>query len=363
MVKSAIFGFVISLVICLLLIKFSKWGGFGVDEIKSGPQKFHDKPTPRVGGVGIFMGFAVAVVELYWVANNKELLLFLLAGVPTFLGGLVEDLTHKVSPKVRLFLALFAGFFVVWLLKASVGYIAFPVLGRLDFPLWFSWIFTIFAIAGVTNSINIIDGYNGLASMVSIMILLGLFYVSYKLNDKLLMQLSLILIFSIAGFFIWNFPFGSIFMGDGGAYFVGFSIATISVLLVDRHRSVSVWFPFLLVIYPVFETLFSIYRKKFLRGISPDQPDGLHLHMLIYKRVVKFLFNESSQQYKVFRNSSTSPFLWFLTGLSVIPAILFWNNTNMLFLFCLIFIAIYLYLYFSIATFKTGRFLRFLKGQ
>ena len=78
---------------------------------------------------------------------------------------------------------------------------------------------------------------------------------------------------------IINFPSGSLFAGDSGAYLIGFLIALVSVLLVTRNPQVSAWCPMLLAVYPVWETLFSIYRKKFLRGRSPNMPDGLHLHI------------------------------------------------------------------------------------
>ncbi len=92
---------------------------------------------------------------------------------------------------------------------------------------------------------------------------------------------------SIFGFFIWNWPYGKIFLGDAGAYFIGFMIGMLSVLLVVRNHEVSAWFPLVLVIYPVMETLFSIYRRYIVHKISPGQPDRLHLHSLVYSRILK----------------------------------------------------------------------------
>ena len=113
----------------------------------------------------------------------------------------------------------------------------------------------------------------------------------------------------------------------------------------------------LLAVYPVWETLFSIYRKKFLRGQSPNAPDGLHLHMLIYKRLVRFGSGAVSIPDKIKRNSATSPYLWLLTTLSAFPAILFWNRTALLMGFCVAFVFFYCQLYRSIVHFRSPKWL------
>jgi UDP-N-acetylmuramyl pentapeptide phosphotransferase/UDP-N-acetylglucosamine-1-phosphate transferase len=215
-------------------------------------------------------------------------------------------------------------------------------------------ILTAVGVAGVANSINIIDGFNGLASMVSVMILIALAYVAYVLGDTLLWMLGLATVGGILGFFVWNYPRGLIFLGDGGAYLIGFLIGEISVLLVGRHPEVSAWFPLLLVIYPVFETLFSVYRRKYLKGTSPGMPDALHLHTLIFRRVVRWAAGDCPRRLAK-RNAATSPYLWLLCSVSVIPALLFWRNTLALMLFILGFSVCYIWVYRRIVRFRTPR--------
>ena len=218
-------------------------------------------------------------------------------------------------------------------------------------------IFTIFAVTGVANSFNIIDGFNGLSSAVSIIILLSLGYISFKVGDIFLMKACMILAFAIFGFFVWNYPFGKIFLGDGGAYFIGFTIAVVSVLLVDENKAVSPWFPFLLCIYPIFETLFSMYRRRARKSSSMDA-DAFHLHSLIYKRLVPHILGTDIKNNQLARNSATSPFLWMLTSFSAVPALLFWNNTPALIVFAFIFIIVYVWLYKSIVGFKLWKFIK-----
>jgi UDP-N-acetylmuramyl pentapeptide phosphotransferase/UDP-N-acetylglucosamine-1-phosphate transferase len=136
--------------------------------------------------------------------------------------------------------------------------ITFPILDLLFGIPSFGFIFTVFAITGLTNAYNIIDGLNGLASMVGVITLLALGYISYETGDRSLLYLSGAMIAAILGFFIWNYPKGSIFLGDGGAYLIGFWIASLSVLIVSRHQEISPWFAVLANIYPIVETIFTI---------------------------------------------------------------------------------------------------------
>jgi UDP-N-acetylmuramyl pentapeptide phosphotransferase/UDP-N-acetylglucosamine-1-phosphate transferase len=160
-----------------------------------------------------------------------------------------------------------------------------------------------------------------------------------------------------AGFLLWNYPRGLIFAGDGGAYLWGVTIAVASVLLVQRYPVVSPWFPILLLIYPVWETLFSIYRKL-MRGQSPGVADALHFHQLIYRRIVRGVFDDDEARRMLMRNNRTSPYLWGFTLLTVMPAVVFWNNTPMLMGFTALFIVSYVWAYVSIVRFKVPSWLR-----
>lgn len=141
------------------------------------------------------------------------------------------------------------------------------------------------------------------------------------------------------------------FAGDGGAYVWGLAIALASIALVQRNSAVSPWFPMLLLIYPVWETVFSIYRKL-MRGMSPGMADALHFHQLIYRRIVRGVFDDDLARRMLRRNNRTSPYLWAFTLLTVVPALLFWSNTPVLVGFCLLFVVSYVVAYLAIVRFK-----------
>jgi UDP-N-acetylmuramyl pentapeptide phosphotransferase/UDP-N-acetylglucosamine-1-phosphate transferase len=353
-------AFIISLVVTLLLVKYRRLHAeYTADSDLLSVQKFHARAVPRVGGISLVL----AMIFVCGIAAFRDpevvglLTLLMIASVPVFLGGLVEDISKNVRARVRLSLALVSGAIAYLWLGAAVTHL--NIIG-LDWILQFglaSFIFTIFAIAGAANAINIIDGYNGLASVVSAMILAGLAYVSFYLGDRLILVAAVGMLGAIGGFLIWNYPRGLIFLGDGGAYFIGFIIGTLSILMLARHPQVSPWFPLLLCIYPVFETLFSIYRKKLVRGKSPGAPDGVHLHMLVYKRMVRWAVGSSEARLINQRNAMTSPYLWVLSSMGTIPAVLFWQYEYVLMFFVAIFSISYVVLYRRLVLFRMPRWL------
>lgn len=293
--------------------------------------------------VSLFIALLLALYKKESYLKDFSFLIF--STLPVFLAGLLEDISGNFSAKIRLLLMSISPLLAIFLLNASIKRVDLPIDLLLKI-LVFSYAFTVFAIVGVSNAINIIDGFNGLASMVSIIILLALSYVSYKMGDYFLTTSCVCMIGALAGFFLLNYPNGLIFLGDGGAYLTGYMIGIISVLLVDRHPQVSPWFPLVVCIYPVFEVLFSIYRKAVLRGMSPFLPDGLHLHMLIYKKLTKKLFGPQADKLK--RNYATSPFLWLLCTLSVIPGLLWWDKTPYLIVSSIAFSLFYIYFYWKL---------------
>ena len=173
-------------------------------------------------------------------------------------------------------------------------------------------------------------------------------HAALQVHDPTVLSASLIMMGAVMGFFIWNFPAGLIFLGDGDACFIGFMLGELSIMLVMRNRDLSAWYPLPLFMYPIFETCFSIYRKKFIHGISPGIPDGVHLHMVVYKRLMCWAVGARNARELTRRNSLTSPYLWLLCLIVVIPATLFWQHTLHLFCFVIVFAATYVWMYVSI---------------
>lgn len=353
-------GFIISFCITMLVVRYAHLHShLSGDADLSGAQKFHTKSVPRIGGSGIAVALVLNGVAL-WMASAyqfQEYAMLIGASIPAFLGGFIEDLTKRVSARDRLIATIVAALLAVWLLNARITQIDIPGLGSLAVPYYLSILLTALAVAGLANAINIIDGFNGLAAFVATMMFSSIALVAFHVGDVFVLSCALVMAGAILGFFLWNFPGGHIFLGDGGAYLIGFMLGELAVLLTMRHVDVSAWYPVLMFIYPIFETLFSTYRKQFLRGISPGIPDGIHLHMLIYKRLMRWVVGSQEERHRLRRNSFTSPYLWLLSLLAVLPATLFWNRNGWLIAFVVVFVSTYVWLYWSIVRFRVPRWM------
>ena len=353
-------SFFVATAVTLLVIHSSRsHAHLSADADLSGPQKFHVAPVPRIGGLGMFTGL-VCCIAVAAVARKPDWQFgatLLVCGLPAFLAGLIEDVTKRVSPAKRLAATAVSAALGCWLLGATITRTDVPGLDWLISFAVGAWIFTIFTVAGVANSVNIIDGFNGLSSMCVSLMLLVFAYVAYQVGDVPLALWTLAGVGAALGFFVWNFPAGLIFLGDGGAYFLGFYLAEIGILLIGRNPEVSPLFPLMVCIYPVFETLFSMYRRQVIRAVSPGLPDGIHLHSLIYRRLMRWAIGARDARALTRRNSMTAPYLWMLCLSSLLPALAFWDSTPLIAACMLVFGATYIVLYQRIVRFKTPKWL------
>jgi UDP-N-acetylmuramyl pentapeptide phosphotransferase/UDP-N-acetylglucosamine-1-phosphate transferase len=346
---------------CWLIIRYEPLHAhLSHDQVASGPQKFHSVPTPRIGGIGLVAGLlagggVLLALQPQFKFDTADFGYLLVASTPAFLGGIAEDVTKKVTILHRLLMTMLAGSLGAWLLGA--------ILNRLDIPgidtalLWlpFAVAFTIFAVGGIANAVNIIDGYNGLAGGFAVIVLAATAWVAAQVGDEFVFAAALILIGALLGFLTWNWPKGKLFLGDGGAYLLGFILAELSVLLVVRNPLVSPWFPVVLLGYPIFETFFSIYRKKFLRGSSPGRPDGLHLHMLVYKRVIRRHAGSKNPLHQAERNSLVAPYVLCAPLAYAGFAMVFWQTTPMLMIAVGVGCLLYVYVYRRITTWSVPK--------
>ena len=229
---SLVLAFMVSLFVSGLIIRLSRSGALAWDDHDlQGVQKFHAGAVPRVGGLAIAVGLAALAG---WVALSRsgpavEFALVLLCGAPALAAGLLEDFTKQVGIKTRLLATALSGVLAFFLLGAQLGEVQLPGLDWLMTFTLFSLLFTAVAVAGVANAVKVIDGYNGLASVVAMISLLSLAYVGWQVGDNLVVSVALGGVGALLGFFIWNWPRGLIFLGDGGAYFVGYLVAILSV--------------------------------------------------------------------------------------------------------------------------------------
>ncbi len=302
----ALLGAGVSLAASVLIVATRRWhGGLSLDSL-SGPQKVQRQVVPRIGGVAVCAGLCAGAVAAP-PAIRETLATMAVCGIPAFAIGLAEDLTKKVSARLRLFATLLSGaaFSVV------TGYTVSSVeIGFADYALALPWMaipFTAFAIAGIAHSVNIIDGFNGLSAGGVIIMLAALGAICLRAGDAELAALAVIIGAALAGFLLVNFPLGPVIMGDGGAYFVGFLLAAVSVMLPARNPGVSPWIILLVLAYPVLETVYSIGRRTVRKGDGPARADKAHLHHLIYRCLRRAMSGTGAVRYA---NPAVGALLW-----------------------------------------------------
>ena len=270
-----------------LVIHARYWGN---ERVCAGPQNVHIEPTSRLGGAAVFLAYVVAVTLALTLEHMplRSALTLLISALPVVIVGLWEDIARRVSPGQRLLAAVGSA--------ALASAIAQGCITRLDLPLVDGWLaylpfavpLTWFMVAGACNAINLIDGNHGLAGGTGVVMFFGMAMVAGRAGDELILLQALGMIGALVGFLLWNYPHGRVFLGDAGAYFIGFMYAQLSIQLITRNAGVSAWFVIALTAYPIAETLFSMYRRKIVRRVASMQPDAQHLHSLLYLHFLRF---------------------------------------------------------------------------
>ncbi|MDF2927455.1 MAG: undecaprenyl/decaprenyl-phosphate alpha-N-acetylglucosaminyl 1-phosphate transferase [Paenibacillaceae bacterium] len=238
----------------------------------------HTKPMPQMGGLAIFIAFAVTylVVALSTGQYDLDVMMgMLFGGTIIVLVGIYDD-RYNISPKLKL-LGQIAAAAAVTSCGLYVDYIQLPFGDAINVYPWVGIIITILWIVGVTNAINLIDGLDGLAAGVSAIATLTIMVLSFITGNWPVALLSAILLGSIIGFLFFNFHPASIFMGDTGALFLGFSLATLSILGFKSAVAISFLVPILVLGVPLSDTVLAIIRRK-LNHKPISVADKGHLH-------------------------------------------------------------------------------------
>jgi UDP-GlcNAc:undecaprenyl-phosphate/decaprenyl-phosphate GlcNAc-1-phosphate transferase len=238
-------------------------------------RKVHTRPIPRIGGIAIVLGAFTPIV--IWHHSAGYVTAYLAGAALLALFGAVDDF-RGLSPKAK-----FAGQFLAALIIVLYGGLQIKSLGGLLpdaflLPDIVSIPFTIFVIVGVTNAINLSDGLDGLAGGICLLILAGIGYLAYLDDNATVGLISLALGGALFGFLRYNTHPASIFMGDCGSQFLGFSVITLSLALTQGHSTpLSPILPLILIGFPVLDTL-TVMSTRIARGRSPFAADRNHFH-------------------------------------------------------------------------------------
>lgn len=282
------FGFLLTLLLnYILILTKSKHIKFTGDH-NFGPQKVHKDLTPRVGGVTIVIGVFLQAILLYYI-DNKDQLYLIIFGVFTFFVGFVEDIIKNIKPFLRLTLTFIISLFIPILTDVKISFLEISFLDQLLNYNIFMLIITALSLTLLCQSFNIIDGLNGLLLLNTLFILSTISLILYLVGDYELIILCFIINFSIIGLLAFNFPLGKVFLGDGGAYFLGTLTGIITIMFSQNNSLISPFASLLIILYPAHEIVRTFIRRTIKNLSSSFKPDSIHLHSLIFKMYsVKF---------------------------------------------------------------------------
>lgn len=272
-------AFILTFIQMPFTIKFAKKKGFL--DVPKDERRVHKKPIP-VGG-GIAMVISVSILMLYYLPINKNLILTLIASLIIAISGLYDD-KEGLSPKLKfLFQILAAAILIIAGMKIEFftnpfdSQDALLILNILSIPV------TIFWVCGITNTINLIDGLDGLASGVSMICAISMFFITYKMGRYDVSLVCALVAGACLGFLPFNFNPAKIFMGDTGALYLGFMLSYISISgFLKQAAILMIFVPVLILGVPVFDTAFAMVRRK-LSGKSMVEADKGHLHHRLLK--------------------------------------------------------------------------------
>ena len=247
-------------------------------------RKIHKKPISRLGGVAIWLSTMLTfflLVLLSYYPYGSLLSGILLGGSLMFLLGLVDDV-YNLNAKFKLFIQI-AIVTIVYLLGVKIDTIINPFGGVFELG-WLSYPITLLWIVGICNAVNFIDGVDGLAGSVITVnsITLAIVAVSMTPSNTISALIAFILAGSMLAFLAYNFNPAKIFMGDSGALFAGFLLASLSITGVMKTATLAIFLPFVVLAVPIIDITFSSLRR-ILKGTSPFVADAEHIHHKLLK--------------------------------------------------------------------------------
>lgn len=242
-------------------------------------RKVHRVPIPRLGGLGIYVGFLIGYILFGF--ESVQMNAILIGSFIVIITGIIDDI--KPIPARYKLVGQIAAAAVIPFYSGIVlkDISAFGLYVNFD---WFSPIITIIFIVAIMNCINLIDGLDGLAGGISAIYFLMIGIIAIVLNNSsgLDVILTCIMLGATLGFLVHNFNPASIFMGDSGSLFLGYIIAVISLLGYKNVTFTSLIVPIFLLAIPIMDTLFAIIRRL-LKHESITMPDKGHLHHQLLK--------------------------------------------------------------------------------
>jgi UDP-GlcNAc:undecaprenyl-phosphate/decaprenyl-phosphate GlcNAc-1-phosphate transferase len=260
-------------------------------DIPTDGRRVHRSAIPRLGGVALYLSCAIALSTLPFVDNlltqglgtqRSDLLLAFIPATLVLLLGVFDDLKGTNAIVKFVGLGMIASLFFA--MGGRIDALSVPFVGSVQVPMLVSYLVTVLWLVGIANAFNLIDGMDGLASGAALFASLVILVLSVAQGRPLMIVVSLVLCGSLTGFLRYNFNPASIFLGDSGALFVGFTLAALSVLGTQKAATaVAVVVPILAFGFPMVDTAMTMGRRLVSRK-PIFEGDKEHIHHMLLAR-------------------------------------------------------------------------------
>lgn len=293
---------------------------------------------PRFGGLMIILSLLSLNIFQHSFLKLSLINYLIIFSLPMLLVAISEDFFYNITPFIRLICSFVSIILFFIFFDFEYPIVEIPFLQNILNSTIVKYIFFALALAALINGMNVIDGTNGLAPMTALTSLTALGFISYFNLDYEITFTASIIVFSTIIMLIFNYPLGKIFLGDTGAYFLGWCMGLLIIIFYGRNENLPTWNACLLVFYPSIEIIFSFVRKLF-EGKSPFRPDNNHLHLRIYFILEKII------RRKLLANNFVMPALFIIWMLPPMISIFIFDDLFLIIMSLLFFTIIYFLIY------------------
>jgi len=264
--------FILTCGLTFFLVRFAM--NIGLIDVPN-ERSMHENVVPRGAGLAFVSSVFISLLIFDLEYLIKYYYVYVAIAI-VFIAGLWDDY-KDISPKIK-FIFIFFSSVLLYMNDIAIFNLGTYFGYELVLPAWFVFPFTFFAMAGYTNALNLMDGLDGLASSITIVMLIAFLAIGLEHNDELLISLSSSFIVTLVAFLIFNWNPARIFMGDSGSLALGMVIVILSVRALEYITPASVLF---IIALPILDT-FIVMTRRIQRGISPFKADKNHMHHFLY---------------------------------------------------------------------------------
>lgn len=277
------YTFLAALAVTFILTPFVKRLAVAIGALdRPDARKVHHGLVPRLGGLAIYAGFIISIALTVGFGDRE--MLGLCCGATFLIGVGILDDRFSLRPKVKLCGQIAAAAIFVIIFGVRIDWLNLPFVGYLYFPALISIPLTIFWIIGFVNTVNLIDGLDGLAAGIAAIASLTISFLAFQMGQWICAAAMVAMAGSAIAFLQYNFNPAKIFMGDTGSMFLGYVIATVSVMGSMKTAAAAVLIvPLVALSVPIMDTLMAIFRRKH-SGVPIFSPDKRHLHHRLLAR-------------------------------------------------------------------------------